>query len=276
MADGAGFGLGAVARIVTHRDIEATRVEVLAKQASRQREADLGADRIGLGYVVQAGYRSSAMASLIDRLRQQAQLEAKLLGEAPDSFDQRSATSTHPAPFERKRALSAGDAAVTGESARPAYLAAIDGMSVDDAPDEGFVHGRAFLHPKLRLAFEAPADFRLFNDPDGVDSDFHLSMTRAEIASVTVKNTGRRAGATVVQLYIRDVAASVVRPVKELKRFRKVTLKAGEQTLVRFSINEEDLKFFNAQLQHLAEPGEFEVQIGLDSQAVQSQRFELL
>ncbi len=133
------------------------------------REQELEADRIGLGYVVQAGYRSSAMASLIDRLRQQAQLEAKLLGEAPDSFDQRSATSTHPAPFERKGALSTGGgAAVTGESARPAYLAAIDGMSVDDAPDEGFVRGRAFLHPKLKLAFEAPADFRLFNDQDGV------------------------------------------------------------------------------------------------------------
>ncbi|MGQ0585490.1 MAG: M48 family metalloprotease [Reyranella sp.] len=132
------------------------------------RDQELEADRIGLGYVVQAGYRGSAMVSLIDRLRQQAQLEAQLLGEAPDSFDQRSATSTHPAPFERKGALSAGGTAVTGESGRPAYLAAIDGISVDDAPDEGFVRGRAFLHPKLKLAFEAPADFRLFNDQDGV------------------------------------------------------------------------------------------------------------
>jgi beta-glucosidase len=93
--------------------------------------------------------------------------------------------------------------------------------------------------------------------------------------SLTLKNTGARDGATVVQLYIRDMAASVVRPVKELKRFRKVTLKAGEQTQVRFRINEDDLKFFNAQLQHVAEPGEFEVQIGLDSQNVQTQRFEL-
>jgi beta-glucosidase len=93
--------------------------------------------------------------------------------------------------------------------------------------------------------------------------------------SLTLKNTGARDGATVVQLYIRDIAASVVRPVKELKRFEKVTLKAGEQTQVRFSINQEDLKFFNAQLQHVAELGEFEVQIGLDSQAVQTRRFEL-
>lgn len=132
------------------------------------REQELEADRIGLGYVVRAGYRSSSMASLIDRLRQQAQLEAQLLGEAPDSFDQRSATSTHPAPFERKGALQTAGTAAAGESARPAYLAAIDGMSVDDAPDEGFIRGQAFLHPKLKLAFEAPRDFRLFNDQDGV------------------------------------------------------------------------------------------------------------
>jgi predicted Zn-dependent protease len=132
------------------------------------REQELEADRIGLGYLVQAGYRSSAMASLIDRLRQQSQLEAQLLGEAPDSFDQRSATATHPAPFERKSALQAAGVSAAGESGRSTYLAAIDGMSIDDAPDEGFVHGRAFLHPKLRLAFEVPADFRLFNDQDGI------------------------------------------------------------------------------------------------------------
>lgn len=94
--------------------------------------------------------------------------------------------------------------------------------------------------------------------------------------SVTLKNSGPRDGATVVQLYIQDLAASVVRPVKELKGFRKVRLKAGEEQRVRFNIDEDDLKFFNARLQHVAEPGEFEVQIGLDSQTVQTQRFELL
>lgn len=132
------------------------------------REQELEADRIGVGYLVKAGYRGSAMASLIQRLRQQSQLEAQLLGEAPDSFDQRSATSTHPAPFERLGSLQSAAIPPGGDSGRPAYLAAVDGMSVDDSPDEGFVHGRAFLHPKLRLAFEAPAGFRLFNDQDGI------------------------------------------------------------------------------------------------------------
>ena len=131
------------------------------------REQELEADKIGLGYLIRAGYRGGAMGSLIDRLRQQAQLEALLLGEAPDTFDNRSATATHPAPFERKSALPS-DPVAAGESRRSAYLAAIDGMSVDDAPDEGFVRGATFVHPTLKLAFEAPADFRLFNDQDGI------------------------------------------------------------------------------------------------------------
>ncbi|MCQ4312013.1 beta-glucosidase BglX [Pseudomonas stutzeri] len=94
-------------------------------------------------------------------------------------------------------------------------------------------------------------------------------------ASVTVKNTGQRDGATVVQLYIQDLVASVIRPVKELKAFRKVVLKAGEEREIRFSLDEDDLKFVNAQLQRVAESGEFEVQIGLDSQHVKQQRFVL-
>ncbi|MBB5393953.1 MULTISPECIES: beta-glucosidase BglX [unclassified Herbaspirillum] len=94
-------------------------------------------------------------------------------------------------------------------------------------------------------------------------------------ATVTVKNTGRRAGATVVQLYIRDVAASVVRPVKELKDFRKVLLQPGEQKEVRFTIDARALSFYNARLEHVAEPGEFQVQVGLDSKDVKTASFTL-
>ncbi|MNE06887.1 Periplasmic beta-glucosidase precursor [compost metagenome] len=95
-------------------------------------------------------------------------------------------------------------------------------------------------------------------------------------ASVTVKNTGKREGETVVQLYIQDVTASMSRPVKELKNFQKIMLKPGEQKIVRFTIDEEQLKFYNTQLQFAAEPGEFNVQVGLDSQAVKQQSFELM
>ncbi|WP_092137478.1 beta-glucosidase BglX [Cupriavidus sp. YR651] len=94
-------------------------------------------------------------------------------------------------------------------------------------------------------------------------------------ASVTVKNTGQREGETVVQLYVQDVTASVVRPVKELKDFRKVLLKPGESRVVTFPIDEDKLKFFNARLEYAAEPGDFNVQIGLDSESVRQQRFAL-
>jgi predicted Zn-dependent protease len=133
------------------------------------REQELEADRIGLSYLVRAGYRGDAMASLIEKLRRQSQFELQLMGEAPDSVDRRTATSTHPAPIERLAALQGiPQAAAAGETGRAVYLEAINGMSVDDAPQEGFVRDNRFLHPLLKLAFEVPRDFRLFNDQDGV------------------------------------------------------------------------------------------------------------
>jgi predicted Zn-dependent protease len=133
------------------------------------REQELEADKIGVSLLVRAGYRASAMASLIDKLRRQGQLELQLMGEAPDSIDRRSTTSTHPAPVERQEALRLiVEANTPGESGRTTYLDAINDMSVDDPPQEGFVRGNRFVHPMLRLGFEAPRDFRLFNDSDGV------------------------------------------------------------------------------------------------------------
>ena len=119
-----------------------------------------------------------------------------------------------------------------------------------------------------------------------LEVDFDLSEVRLSSptmkrgggleASVTLKNTGSRDGATVVQLYIRDEVASVIRPVKELKGFRKVFLRAGETREVRFKLGENDLTFVNAKLERIAEPGVFEVQIGLDSAEVKRGQFPLL
>lgn len=94
-------------------------------------------------------------------------------------------------------------------------------------------------------------------------------------ASVTVKNTGDRAGEAVVQLYLQDVMASTVRPVKELKDFRKVMLAPGESRVIAFPISEDQLRFYNAKLEYVAEPGDFNVQVGFDSAAVKEARFTL-
>lgn len=84
-------------------------------------------------------------------------------------------------------------------------------------------------------------------------------------ASVEVTNTGTMAGSEVVQLYIRDCYSSVVRPLKELKDYRKIFLQPGEKQTVTFEISEKELKFHNLQMQYVSEPGDFEIMIGNSS-----------
>ena len=84
-------------------------------------------------------------------------------------------------------------------------------------------------------------------------------------ASVEVANTGQRAGDEVVQLYIRDVASSVTRPVKELKGFERVTLGPGEKRRVRFTLTPEHLGFYNREMRFIVEPGAFKVFAGTNS-----------
>jgi beta-glucosidase len=83
--------------------------------------------------------------------------------------------------------------------------------------------------------------------------------------SVEVENTGRRAGDEVVQLYVRDVAASRTRPVRELKGFERVTLGPGEKRRVNFTLTPEHLGFFNREMRFVVEPGEFKVFVGNSS-----------
>ncbi|WP_316781355.1 beta-glucosidase BglX [Pedobacter antarcticus] len=94
-------------------------------------------------------------------------------------------------------------------------------------------------------------------------------------AEVEVKNTGKYDGQEVVQLYIQDIYGSVTRPVKELKGFRKISLKKGESKKVTFKIDEEMLRFYNSELKHVAEPGDFNVFIGTNSRDVSQAKFKL-
>ena len=94
-------------------------------------------------------------------------------------------------------------------------------------------------------------------------------------ATVTLTNNGKYDGAEVVQLYIRDLVGSITRPVKELKGFQKVYLKAGESKKVTFKISPEDLKFYNIDMKWVAEPGEFKVFVGTNSQDTKEASFVL-
>ena len=90
--------------------------------------------------------------------------------------------------------------------------------------------------------------------------------------SVELKNSGKYDGAEIVQLYIRDLVGSNTRPVKELKGFQKIFLKAGETKTVTFNITPEDLKFYDNNLKYDWESGEFEIFVGGDSQKTVSQK----
>lgn len=102
-----------------------------------------------------------------------------------------------------------------------------------------------------------------------------LTMNGSVTAKVTLTNTGNRDGAEVVQLYIRDVVGSSTRPVKELKGFQKVFLKVGESREVSFRITPDLLKYYNYDLQYVAEPGTFDLMIGTDSRNVKTATFTL-
>jgi beta-glucosidase len=101
-------------------------------------------------------------------------------------------------------------------------------------------------------------------------SDTSLKGNQTLRASVSVTNAGNRDGKEVVQLYIRDVVGSITRPVKELKGFQKIFLRAGESKTVTFDITPEDLKFYNSNLKYDWEPGEFMIMIGGNSRDVKS------
>ena len=112
-------------------------------------------------------------------------------------------------------------------------------------------------------------------------SDIELSsseITESESlqATVEVTNTGDLSGEEVVQLYIRDLHASVTRPVKELKGFEKINLKPGETKEVSFTIDREDLEFYGLDMNWIVELGKFKVFIGTNSEEVKEASFDLV
>lgn len=116
-----------------------------------------------------------------------------------------------------------------------------------NTPRYAFGHGLSYTSFGYR-------DLRLSSNSMRADGKITLSFTLA--------NTGKRAGAEVAQLYLRDPVASVVRPVKELKGFQRIALQPGEQRQVSFTIDRETLSFFDRKLAWTAEPGKFELMVG--------------
>jgi beta-glucosidase len=102
-----------------------------------------------------------------------------------------------------------------------------------------------------------------------------MKTDQSLIVSVTVTNSGDVTGEEIVQLYVRDMAGEVVRPLKELKAFEKVTLAPGETKTVEFTLTEEQLRYHHADLAFTSDAGEFTVFVGGNSRDVLSAAFEL-
>jgi beta-glucosidase len=107
--------------------------------------------------------------------------------------------------------------------------------------------------------------YTTFEIGDPVLSASSIPANGAVTVSVNVTNTGDRAGDEVVQLYLRDRVSSVTRPVKELRGFQRVTLMPGETRAVTFTLDREDFRLWNADMERVVEPGEFEIMAGPNS-----------
>ena len=129
----------------------------------------------------------------------------------------------------------------------------------------------------LSYTYFSYSNFRLSSQEAGISNEEATEWQDGKkiTASVTVKNNGSRDADEIVQLYIRDMVASISRPVKELKGFQRIHLAAGESKEVSFDITPDMLKFYNADLKHVIEPGDFQIMIGTNSKDVKTMKLSV-
>lgn len=132
---------------------------------SYSREQEFEADMLGGRYLGRARYDTRAMAGFLSQLQGHSRLEAELAGQ-PEKADAFDIMQTHPRTADRiQRALQQAGVNPVADPirAQDIYFQKIDGMLYGDKPDEGYIRGRTFAHPKLKFAFEVPEGFRLYN-----------------------------------------------------------------------------------------------------------------
>jgi beta-glucosidase len=147
-----------------------------------------------------------------------------------------------------------------------------------DAPDaqERYVSQYLDIPNKPLFSFGFGLSYTTYSYSNALISSETLTEDQSIIASVDVTNTGERAGEEVVQLYIRDLTGDVVRPLKELKGFKKIHLEPGKTKTVIFTITEEQLRYHHSDLQYSSDAGKFIAYIGANSQDVTVLEFALI
>lgn len=146
----------------------------------------------------------------------------------------------------------------------------------DDDKPSNYRSGYIDLQKSPKFAFGYGLSYTTFDYSDLQLSKKAITSSDSIVVTFKLTNTGKYAGEEVVQLYLRDEVASIVRPVKELKDFTKLLLQPGESKTVRFVINKEKLSFYNQQLKWITEPGSFNLMIGSASNDIRlKSKFEL-
>jgi beta-glucosidase len=149
------------------------------------------------------------------------------------------------------------------------------GRPAKNENDLNYVSAYTDLPNSPKYAFGYGLSYTSFVYDTVIVSSPVLNKNKSITASIQVTNSGNREGTETVQLYLRDLVGSMVRPVKELKGFQQITLKPGETKKVSFVISENMLRFYNEQLHFISEPGDFKVMIGGSSNAVKEAGFVL-
>ena len=125
-----------------------------------------------------------------------------------------------------------------------------------------------FEHPYALWEFGYGLSYTNFNYSGCTLNDSIYSDQGTIVATVEVENTGKRDGKEVVQLYVRDKISSVSTPIKQLKAFKKVFIKAGEKKIVTLEVPMSELALYDVRMKPVVEPGEFEIQIGSSSDRI--------
>lgn len=158
----------------------------------------------------------------------------------------------------------------------PIYYAHFStGRPPDNDSEANYRSGYIDLPNSPRFPFGYGLSYTRFNYGDIALSKTTLRPGQTLEIKITITDTGNYDGEETAQLYIRDRVASVVRPVKELKAFKKVFLKKGESREVRFTLTVDDLKFYDKDLRRISEPGKFQVFAGGNSRDVKEASFTL-
>ncbi|MFQ5985200.1 MAG: M48 family metalloprotease [Alphaproteobacteria bacterium] len=218
---------------------------------SYSRQQEFEADSLGMRYLTRAAYDPEAMASFLRTLEAEDKLSARIAGRA--GYEQEASLfSTHPRTVERvARAAAEARTALTRAPrvGHEAHLRRIDGLRFGDDPEEGFIRGRTFAHPKLRIRFEAPPGFRLKNSSkavvaehsngarilfDGDDLPYDMPMTRYLVRQWPTHATLR----DVEPIEVNGMAAATGRARRSTERgpmdLRGVAIRFDTATVYRF------------------------------------------